>query len=176
MCAPRIGKSIGTRGSRMSFDTCESRILMHSVPFPRLGILGAEALLISYLIVNLLFRWKLINSVWQFQLWQFLFLMLQLPPLIYITIYILINYILYIRGYCHSFFNCHNWNCHSSESVTHSCSPLQGFLLGEVPRQPRGNKLFTDTPNFPSKLPQNRFKPLRGILHHPDPRNALRTA
>ena len=58
----------------------------------------------------------------------------------------------------------------------HSFPPLQGFLLGEVPRQPRGNKLSTDTLNSPSKLPQNRFKPLRGILHHPDPRNALRTA
>ena len=29
MCAPSIGKSIWTRGSWMSFDTCESRILMH---------------------------------------------------------------------------------------------------------------------------------------------------
>ena len=30
------------------------------------------------------------------------------------------------------------------------------------------------TPYFPSKSPQNRFKPLRGILHHPEGRNALR--
>ena len=40
----------------MSFDTCESRILIHSVPFPRFGILGADGLLMSYFIVNLLFR------------------------------------------------------------------------------------------------------------------------
>ena len=40
----------------MSFEVCESRILMHSVPFPRVGILGAVDLLISYLIVLLLFR------------------------------------------------------------------------------------------------------------------------
>ena len=33
-----------------------------------------------------------------------------------------------------------------------------------------------DTPNFPSKSPQNRFKPFRGILYHPNPRNALRSA
>ena len=55
-CAPRGGKSIGTRGSRMSFDTCERRILIQSVPFPRVGIWGAEGLVMSYFIVLLLFR------------------------------------------------------------------------------------------------------------------------
>ena len=34
----------------MSFEACESSNLMHSVPFPRLGISGALALLMSYLI------------------------------------------------------------------------------------------------------------------------------
>ena len=38
------------------------------------------------------------------------------------------------------------------------------------------NTFPTDTPNFPSRTPQNSFKPLRGILHHPRPRNALRSA
>ena len=38
-------------GSCTSFDICESRILMHSVPLPSLGILGADGLLMSYLIV-----------------------------------------------------------------------------------------------------------------------------
>ena len=40
----------------MSFDACERRILMHSVPFPRLGILGAWGFVMSYFIVCLLFR------------------------------------------------------------------------------------------------------------------------
>ena len=42
MCA-KWGKSIGKRGSSMSFDAFESRILMHFVPFPRFGIAGAVA-------------------------------------------------------------------------------------------------------------------------------------
>ena len=46
-CAQSIGKSIGIRGSYMSFETCESRILMHSVPLPRYGILGAEGFVMS---------------------------------------------------------------------------------------------------------------------------------
>ena len=40
----------------MSFDACESRILIHSVPFSRFGIAGAVALIVSYLIDYLLFR------------------------------------------------------------------------------------------------------------------------
>ena len=40
----------------MLFDTCESRILMHSMPFPSLGILGAVCFVISYFIDILLFR------------------------------------------------------------------------------------------------------------------------
>ena len=45
-------------------------------------------------------------------------MMFQYPLLIYITIYILIAYIYYIRGYCHSFFNCQN--CQLSDLFTHS--------------------------------------------------------
>ena len=55
MCTKR-GKSIGTKGSCMSFDACEIRSLMHSVPFPRVGILGAVGFVISYFIDILLFR------------------------------------------------------------------------------------------------------------------------
>ena len=75
-CAPSMGKSIGTRGSCMSFDTCESRILMHSVPFPSLGILGADAFMMLYLIVLLPFRWNLICEIFQFQFFQLFFLLL----------------------------------------------------------------------------------------------------
>ena len=50
------GKRIGTRGSSMSFEAFERRILMHYVPFPRLGILGALGFVMSYFIVCLLFR------------------------------------------------------------------------------------------------------------------------
>ena len=46
----------GTSGSCMSFDTCESRILMQSVPLPRFGIFGADGFEMSYLIDILLFR------------------------------------------------------------------------------------------------------------------------
>jgi len=56
MCVPRTGKNIGTRGSYMSFEAYESRILMHSVPLPRFGTLGAEGFEMSYLIDFLLFR------------------------------------------------------------------------------------------------------------------------
>ena len=50
------------RGSAscMSFDACERRILIHSVPFPRLGILGALGFVMSYFIVCLLFRRNLV--------------------------------------------------------------------------------------------------------------------
>ena len=40
----------------MSFEACESRILIHSVPLPRIGILGAMGFVISYFIDILLFR------------------------------------------------------------------------------------------------------------------------
>ena len=40
----------------MSFEVCERRILIHSVPFPRVGMWGADGLVISYFIVFLLFR------------------------------------------------------------------------------------------------------------------------
>ena len=53
------GESIGTRGSCMSFDVWESSNLMHSVPFPRFGIVGADFFVISYFIDLLLFRWKI---------------------------------------------------------------------------------------------------------------------
>ena len=55
MCAKR-GKSIGTRGSCMSFEACVSRNLIHSVPLPRFGIAGAVCFEMSYLIDILLFR------------------------------------------------------------------------------------------------------------------------
>ncbi len=42
MCSPRTGKNIGSWGSCMSFEAWESRILMHSVPLPSVGIAGAE--------------------------------------------------------------------------------------------------------------------------------------
>lgn len=51
----KYGKSIGGRGSCMSFEVCESGFLTHSVPFPRVGILGTECLVMSYFIVFLLF-------------------------------------------------------------------------------------------------------------------------
>ena len=41
----------------MSFEACESSNLMHSVPFPRLGISGALFVVISYFIDYKLFRW-----------------------------------------------------------------------------------------------------------------------
>ena len=55
-CEARAGIDIGIRGSCISFDACESRILIHSVPFSRFGIAGAVALIVSYLIDYLLFR------------------------------------------------------------------------------------------------------------------------
>ena len=40
----------------MSFEACERRILIHSVPFPRGGMAGALGLVMSYFIVCLPFR------------------------------------------------------------------------------------------------------------------------
>ena len=51
MCAPRMGKNIGTRGSYMSFDACERRKRQNSVPFPRLGILGAVDVVMLYMLI-----------------------------------------------------------------------------------------------------------------------------
>ena len=45
----------------MSFEACESRSLIHSVPLPRLGILGAVCLVVSYFIVFQLFKWILVG-------------------------------------------------------------------------------------------------------------------
>lgn len=39
MCA-KYKKNIGTKGSYMLFDACESRILIHSASLPRSGIAG----------------------------------------------------------------------------------------------------------------------------------------
>lgn len=54
-CAPSIGKSIGTMGWCMSFETCESKSATLSSPRPRFGIFGAVVLLISYFIFFLWF-------------------------------------------------------------------------------------------------------------------------
>ena len=59
---PRGGNIMGTRGACISFEAWERRILMHSVPFPRVGILGAWGLVMSYFIVYLLFRWYFLLS------------------------------------------------------------------------------------------------------------------
>ena len=40
----------------MSFEVCESSRRIHSVPFPRVGIVGALGLVMSYFIVDLLFK------------------------------------------------------------------------------------------------------------------------
>ena len=56
MCAPSMGKNIGTRGSCMLSEACESRCLIHSVPLPSFGIAGGMGFEMSYLIDFLLFR------------------------------------------------------------------------------------------------------------------------
>ena len=117
--APNRGKSIGTRGFSTCFEAWKRLVFDVICHISRLEILRAATLPMSYLIVNLPFRWNwlTISDSWQF--WQFLVLMFQYPLLIYITIYILITYIYYIRGYCHSFFNCQN--CQLSDLlITHS--------------------------------------------------------
>ena len=57
--APSREDSIGTSGKGIVFEARERSIWMHSVPFPRVGILGTVLLLISYFIVFLLFRRKM---------------------------------------------------------------------------------------------------------------------
>ena len=57
--APSREDSIGTSGKGIDFEARERSIWMHSVPFPRVGILGTVLLLISYFIVFLLFRRKM---------------------------------------------------------------------------------------------------------------------
>ena len=49
-CAPRIGKSMGTMGSCMSFDACEGKSATFLRPRPRFGIFGAVVLLMSHFI------------------------------------------------------------------------------------------------------------------------------
>jgi hypothetical protein len=48
--AASAGIAIGTSGSCMSFEACESSNLQNSVPLEGLGIAGALRLKISYLI------------------------------------------------------------------------------------------------------------------------------
>ena len=57
-CAPRTGKIIGTIGSCMSFDACESKSDTISVPFPSFGIFGAVFFEILYFILIYLFLVK----------------------------------------------------------------------------------------------------------------------
>ena len=97
MCAPRIGKNIGTRGSYMSFEACESRILMHSVPLPRLGIAGAVCFEMSYFIDFQLFRKKIFPCITDYSYYS-CFLRGVIILIIYITIYILISYRVYKEG------------------------------------------------------------------------------
>ena len=52
-CAPRTGKIIGTIGSYMSFDACESKSDTISVPFPSFGIFGAAFFEILYFNIDL---------------------------------------------------------------------------------------------------------------------------
>ena len=110
-CASRIGKSIGTRGSRTSFETWESKIFMHSVPFPSLGIEGAVCFEMSYLIVLLLFRWKFESNFLTLTVLTVVFLVPPILLLYYITIYILISYIVFRKGVYPLIFNCKNCNC-----------------------------------------------------------------
>ena len=67
---------------------------MHSVPFPRFGILGAVRLVISYFIDFLLFTKKLIVFCISVSVVSVCFLRYHSPLIIYITIYILIIYII----------------------------------------------------------------------------------
>lgn len=71
----------------------------NSVPFPSVGMAGAIDLEMSYLIDFLLFRW--INNwlLFQFQLFQLVFWQFHYPLFLYITIYILISYIVYRRSF-----------------------------------------------------------------------------
>ena len=55
-CAPRIGKSIGTMGWCMSFETCESKSAALTSPRPSFGIFGTMVLLISYFMFILSFK------------------------------------------------------------------------------------------------------------------------
>ena len=56
---PSRVKYIVIRRKNIVSEACEGIIWMHSVPLPRVGILGAVLLLISYFIVFLLFRREL---------------------------------------------------------------------------------------------------------------------
>ena len=80
----------------MSFEACESNNLIHSVPFPRLGISGALRLLMPYLIVFQLFRLELMDALMSVRTVEQLnssILRGVLFFIIYITIYISISYI-----------------------------------------------------------------------------------
>ncbi len=81
----------------MSFDTYESRILIHSVPLPSVGIAGAVGFEILYFIVNLLFRWINKKPSVPVPVVPVVFLRFHFSSILYITIYILISYIV-IKG------------------------------------------------------------------------------
>ena len=106
-CVPRTGKIIGTIGSCMSFDACESKSDTISVPFPSFGIFGAVFFEILYFILIYLFlvKWLIISLLekkssgllFQFQLFQLIFWWLRFFIFsIFIILYIYYNYI-YIK-------------------------------------------------------------------------------
>ena len=51
MCAPRAGKNMGVMLCCMSFDTCECKSAINSVPRPRLGMAGGVDFEMSYFIL-----------------------------------------------------------------------------------------------------------------------------
>ena len=103
----------------------------HSNPFPSGGIWGAVFLLMLYFIDFLLCR-----DVWH-RLWititviTIVFLRVIISLFLYITIYILISYIVLENGLDPLFFNCNNCNCNAgviTYSLTSTVSPTKPFL------------------------------------------------
>ena len=82
----------------------------------------------SYFIDFLLFRWLIKWPFVTVTVVTVVFLRVFASPYLYITIYILISYKYFRRGFRTSFFNCNNCNCNASAFFTFSLFYLFTFL------------------------------------------------
>ena len=68
-----MGNIIGKRGSWMPFETCKRNILRSFEPYLSSGILGGWGLVMSYFIVDVLLREKIIFSFLKLKFLKYFF-------------------------------------------------------------------------------------------------------
>ena len=118
-CAPNTGKSIGMRGSRISFGPFRAgfwwilsyfQALAHRLPLYLKNCISLIFCLLDEIVM--LFIWLRVPV----PVVPINFSAVPLSLFLYITIYILVSYKYYRRDVCPSIFNWNNWNWNSFSS------------------------------------------------------------